>query len=196
MSYAADAWQSKRDRSQGRTGLRPGHVVVALVLGLALIAGMGLTESYVMAPCSDSPVFGMAGDHGRAFCYVLKGSMLAPALAGELVMLCVLLFLLASSRARLDDLILGTAAGRRAAGLGGIAILLAVNTPIATSTMVLVGCPVQQPRAAEGAYASGPSGWCHIPLGAHPILFEKESKKTHGDYFDLRAVEGLQRMIA
>lgn len=176
--------------------LRAGHFLVALLpIGLGLVLGMGVVEAYLMGPCADSPIFGAAGGHGQGFCYAMKGSMLAPALAGELVLLCILLFLLAAAKARLHDRIIGTVAGRRASGLAGVALLLSMNTPAVTSSLVLAGCTVAQPHAEADRLAGGQAGWCHIPLSAHPVLFEKVSKTTHWDYFDLRAAERLQRLI-
>lgn len=179
-----------------RAELRAGHFLAALLpVGLGLVLGMGAVEAYLMVPCADSPIFGAAGGHGQGLCYAMKGSMLAPALAGELVLLCILLFLLAAAKARLHDRIVGTVTGRRASGLVGVALLLSMNTPIVTSSLVLAGCAVSQPDAEVDRRAGGPAEWCHIPLSAHPVLFERVSKMTHWDYFDLRAAERLQRLI-
>lgn len=180
---------------RGRRGVRWAHLAALPVIGILLVGGMGAAEAYVMVPCAESPVFAAAGDHGRGFCYALKASMLGPPLVGELVLLCILSSMLVASRARLHDRILGTVAGRRVAGMAGVALLFAVNTPLATSSMILAGCQVQLPGAASaGKDAAWQPGECLVPPGAHPVLFEKESKKTHDDY-DLRDTQRLQRLI-
>ena len=166
-------------------------------IALLVVLGMGVAEAYVMAPCTESPVFAAAGDHGHGLCYALKASMLGAPLAGEMVLLCILSLMLVASKARLHDRILGTAAGLRAAGTAGVALLLAANTPVATSLMILAGCAVVQPGAAGAGRddAAWPPGGCFIVRGAHPVLFEIESKKTHDDYFDLRDARGLPRLV-
>ena len=172
-------------------------LVIGAPIALLVVLGMGVTEAYVMVPCAESPVFAAAGDHGRGLCYALKASMLGAPLAGELVLLCILSLMLVASRARLHDRILGTAAGLHAAGMAGVALLLAVNTPVVTSSMILAGCAVVPPGAAGAGRddAAWPPGECLVPRDAHPVLFEKESKKTHDDYFDLRDARGLPRLV-
>lgn len=175
--------------------MRWAYLAVLPVIGILLVAGMGAAEAYVMVPCAESPVFAAAGDHGRGFCYALKASMLGPPLVGELVLLCILFPMLVASRARLHDRILGTVAGRRVAGMAGVALLFAVNTPFVTSSMILAGCQVQLSGAASADKDAWQPGECLVPPGAHPVLFEKESKKTHDDYFDLRDAQRLQRLL-
>ena len=162
-----------------------------LAIGFVLVWGMGVAEAYMMAPCAGSPVFAVAGEHGRSLCYALKGSMLGPALAGELILLCILLLLLAAVKARLDVRMLGTAAGWRAMVLAGAALMFTVNTPVTTSSLILAGChtlpPAAAGEAAEGA--DGAAAWCRLPVGAHPMLFEKESKITGQEYFGPRSAK-------
>lgn len=180
----------------GGAEMRAARFLVALLpIGLGLVAGMGVVEAYLMVPCADSPIFGMAGGHGQGLCYAMKDSMLAPALAGELVLLCMLLFLLAAAKARLHDRIIGTIAGRQASGLVGVVLLLSMNTPVVTSSLVLAGCTAAQSHVVIDRRAGEPAEWCRIPPSAHPVLFERASKMTHQDYFDLRAAERLQRLI-
>ena len=168
------------------------HLAVLLAIGLLLVGGMGTVEAYVMVPCAESPVFAAAGDHGRGFCHALKASMLGPVLVGELVLLFILLVMLAAAKARIHDRILGTAAGLCVAGMAGVVLLLAVNTPVVTSSMILAGCTVQQPPCqTEGV---GPASRCHIPPSAHPVLFERRSEITDFN-FDLRDAKEAQRLV-
>ena len=206
-----------------RGGVRWVHLAVLLAIGLMHVGGMGAAEAYVMVPCAESPVFGAAGDHGRGLCYALKASMLGAPLAGELVLLCILLPLLAAARAGLYDRILGTVAGWHAVGMAGAALLFALNTPVATSSLVLAGCSILPPPAAAAeapkgagkgaAWCGMPGGdhaaavggelggdgrtaaWCSFPASAHPVLFEKVSKMTGEEYFDPRSMRRLLRLF-
>lgn len=183
-------------RRRGRAGLRWGHAAALLAIGFVLVWGMGAAEAYMMAPCAGSPVFAAAGEHGRGLCYALKGSMLGPALAGELILLCILLLLLAAVKARLDVRVLGTAAGWRAMVLAGAALMFTVNTPVTTSSLILAGCHTLPPAAAEAEGADGAAAWCRLPVGAHPMLFEKESKMTGQEYFGPRSLQRLRDFLA
>lgn len=182
---------------RGRGGVRWIHLAVLLAIGLSLVGGMGAVEAYVMVPCAESPVFAAAGDWGRCLCYALKASMLGPVLAGELVVLCILLLLLAAAKAGLYRRILGTPAGWHAVGLAGAVLLFGMNTPVATSSLLLAGCSILPPpgAAGEAKKAVGSAAWCSMPAAAHPALFEKVSKMTGEDYFDPRSTRRLLRFI-
>ena len=177
-------------REAGR-GL-PAALVTVPMIALLVVFGMGVAEVHLAVPCYSSAIFGAAGDHGRGFCHALKASMLGPVLVGELVLLFILLVMLAAAKARIHDRILGTAAGLCVAGMAGVVLLLAVNTPVVTSSMILAGCTVQQPPCqTEGV---GPASRCHIPPSAHPVLFERRSEITDFN-FDLRDAKEAQRLV-
>ena len=182
-------------RAAGRVS--PAALVTVLMIALFVVFGMGVAEAHLAVPCYSSAIFGAAGDHGRGFCHALKASMLGPVLVGELVLLFILLVVLAAAKARIHDRILGTAAGLRVAGMAGVVLLLAVNTPIMTSSMILAGCTVQQPpgETGTGKDAAWLPGECRISPSVHPVLFERETKKTHDDYFDLRDAKEVQRLV-
>lgn len=173
-----------------RGGVQWVHLAVLLAIGLVHVGGMGTAEAYVMVPCAESPVFAAAGDRGRGLCYALKASMLGAPLAGELVLLCILLPLLATARAGLYDRILGTVAGWHAVGLAGAALLFALNTPVATSSLVLAGCSILPPPAAAEKAPGGPAGRPHgaaCPPAATPRRSAASSAVTgrlrHGAAF-------------